>query len=708
VARGRTLMMELLSTLNFWGHAGVGFSYATLAIWAFHKYGTSNRQQIILIIALGLTSAWGIAVVAGGPLDIGAYITETMRNMAWLGFMFFLLRSGDGRQQPRTINTIYAVLALLLLCQPLVDMVNAKWIYEQTPSGAAIQTALLLRMIFSVGALVLVHNLYTVTAPESRWSVSLPTAALAAMWTFDLNLYTIAFLTREIPAELISTRGAAMTMLAPIFVLASKRNSNWRLQLSRTVAFQSISLSVIGAYLVGMVLLAALIQFVGGTYVRLAQITLIFGMSLVALIIMPSGRFRAWLNVVVAKNFFQHRYDYRSEWMRFADTIGFPSKDATPFLERVVKSLADIFESPSGLLFTPDDQGQLTLQCRWNWATANVPVNCVTSQTLPFFETTSHILSMDQVRAGTDERCDPRAVPQWLYDEDKAWVVVPLVHFGKLAGLAVLARPLLRRQLDWEDLDMLRVVSRQVASYLAEATSHEALAEARQFEQFNRRFAFVMHDIKNLVSQQSILARNAEKHANNPDFQADMLETLRSSVGKMNELLARLSQHNKAKHSLPTQLDVGDTILKAVHAKRLIYPIETDIPPGIVAVADGNRVETIIGHLVQNAIEASDSGAPVKIRCKAQGEYIVISIADSGVGMTEKFISEQLFKPFESTKPAGFGIGAYEARTLATSMNGHLRVESRVGKGTTFTLSLPAEAPRAELSSEIDPTEEAA
>ena len=122
-------MIELLSTLNFWGHLAVGFSYATLAIWAFHRYGTTNRQQIILIAALGLTATWGMAIVAGGPLDIGAYIAETMRNLAWLGFMFFLLRSGDGRRQPRTINIIYAVLALLLLCQPAVDMVNAKLIY---------------------------------------------------------------------------------------------------------------------------------------------------------------------------------------------------------------------------------------------------------------------------------------------------------------------------------------------------------------------------------------------------------------------------------------------------------------------------------------------------------------------------------------------------------------------------------------------------
>ena len=297
---------------------------------------------------------------------------------------------------------------------------------------------------------------------------------------------------------------------------------------------------------------------------------------------------------------------------------------------------------------------------------------------------------MDEVRDGTDSRCDPRAVPQWLYDEEAAWAVVPLVHFGKLAGLAVLARPRLPRALDWEDLDMLRVVGRQLASYLAEASSHQALAESRQFEQFNRRFAFVMHDIKNLVSQLSILARNAEKHGTNPDFQADMVATLQSSVGKMNELLARLSQHNKARHAPPVAIDIGEAVIKAVHAKRLIYPVDADLSPGMFAVADTARVETIVNHLVQNAIEATPDGAPVKITCRPQGNDIAIYITDSGVGMSETFMSTQLFKPFESTKEGGFGIGAYEARALAASMGGQLRVDSREGKGSTFTLLLPA------------------
>ncbi|MFN3618887.1 XrtA/PEP-CTERM system histidine kinase PrsK [Sphingorhabdus sp.] len=682
-------MYDILSSFAFWGHFAAAAAYIALAVWLVHQYRGKNWPQVLLIGAMAMTAVWGFAATFVAPFSLAAQLSETVRNLAWLGFMFSLLRNSKGQQQ-RSINMIYAALTFVLLSQPVFDLLTRS-IATETPGAAyALETSILLRMIFGAGALVLVHNLYSVSAPETRWGISLPMAALAAMWTFDLNLYTISYLTSEISAELINTRGIAMALLAPVFVIASKRNSQWRLQLSRTVAFQSVSLLVIGAYLIAMVLLATAIEMIGGTYVRLAQVTLIIGMSVAALLILPSGPFKAWLNVMLVKNFFQHRYDYRSEWMRFADTIGFPSPDAAPFYERVIKSLADIFESPGGLIFVPDDEGRLTLQARWNWSTAQIPANCVTSHTMPFFESTGHILAMNEIRAGKDDRCDPRAVPQWLYEDDQAWAVVPLVHFGKLAGLAVLSRPRLPRALDWEDLDMLRIVGRQVASYLAEASSQQALADNRQFEQFNRRFAFVMHDIKNLVSQLSILARNAEKHANKPEFQVDMVDTLRSSVDKMNELLARLSQHNTAKHNVPLPIDISDVVMKSVYNSRLVYPIETQLTPGMLAIADAARVDTIIGHIVQNAIEASAEGAPVKITSRPQGANVAISIIDTGTGMTESFIANQLFKPFVSTKPDGFGIGAYEARALAVSMGGSLRVESRIGKGTNFTLLLPA------------------
>lgn len=690
-------MPDLLITFAFWGHSIAGSAYTALAVWLVHQYSSHNRPQLFLIGAMSLTAFWAFAATFLAPLGLAAQLGETARNLGWLGFMFALLRNSKGQQQ-RSINCIYAALTFVLASQPIFDLFMRSLVTGTPGAAYALQTSVLLRMIFGAGALVLVHNLYSISAPETRWGISLPMAALAAMWTFDLNLYTISYLTSELSNELISTRGVAMALLAPVFVIANKRNSQWRLQLSRTVAFQSASLLVIGAYLIAMVLLASAIEIIGGTYVRLAQVTLIIAMSVAALLVLPSGPFKAWLNVVLIKNFFQHRYDYRSEWIRFADTIGFPSPDAAPFFERVIKSLADIFDSPGGLIFVPDDEGQLTLQARWNWTTAQVPTNCVTSFTMPFFESTGHILAVDDVRSGKDDRCDPRAVPQWLFEEDQAWAVVPLVHFGKLAGLAVLARPRLPRELDWEDLDILRTVGRQLASYLAEASSQQILTENRQFEQFNRRFAFVMHDIKNLVSQLSILTRNAEKHANKPEFQEDMIATLRSSVDKMNELLARLSQHNKAKHNPPLSIDVNEVVAKSVHNTRLVYPIETQLTASLFAIADAARLDTIIGHLVQNAIEASNDGMPIKITSRQQGNMVAISIIDTGIGMTEGFIADRLFKPFVSTKSDGFGIGTYESRALAASMGGSLRVSSRLNKGTTFTLLLPVAADRGSKS----------
>ena len=544
---------------------------------------------------------------------------------------------------------LYGALFLALLLQPLIDFALLMAMPDSAQAkAAAAKSVQLLRMIFAIGAIVLVHNLYTVSAPEARWGISLPMAALAATWMYDLNLYTIGYLSGDWPTEFIAMRGLIMTMLVPVFAMATRRNSNWRIRLSRSVTFQSVSLLAIGGYLFGMVLLATALQLVGGSYVRMAQITLIFGMSLGAMLILPSGKFRAWLNVVIAKNFFQHRYDYRAEWMRFAETIGFPS-DAAPFHERVIKSLADIFESPAGLLLTRDDQSRLVLQARWNWPTADIPTYAGNSHTVPFFERSGHILLMDDVREGTDDRVDQTAIPQWLYDETRAWAVIPLVHFGRLAGIAILAKPPIKRGLDWEDLDMMRVVGRQLASYLAEATSQEQLTESRQFEQFNRRFAFVMHDIKNLVSQLSLLARNAEKHASKPDFQADMIETLKGSVGKMNDLLARLSQHSQTRHSAIEPMDVETTVSEVIHSKRLIYPIESDFSPGLLAMADAGRVETILNHLVQNAIDATEDGSPIRVSASRQDDWVAIRVTDKGSGMTEAFVANQLFNPFEST-----------------------------------------------------------
>jgi putative PEP-CTERM system histidine kinase len=298
-----------------------------------------------------------------------------------------------------------------------------------------------------------------------------------------------------------------------------------RFQPSRSFAFRSFSLGVIGAYLVVMVLIAQAIAYAGNDFARLLQIAFVLASSVAALALLPSKQLRGWLRVTIAKNLFQHRYDYRAEWLRFTDTIGRAGTQASPLPERAVQAVADITDSAAGLLLTPREEGGLAIAARWNWPQIEVPAPAMDAAGMRFFEESQFILDLDDIRAGRMQSVPDAALPAWLVEDQSAWALVPLLHYERLVGIVVLSRPPLARMLDWEDFDLLRVIGRQLASYLAEQTSQDALGEAQRFDDFNRRIAFVMHDIKNLASQLSLLARNAEKHADKAEFRADMILT---------------------------------------------------------------------------------------------------------------------------------------------------------------------------------------
>lgn len=681
--------MPTLAQLGQVGHAAAAVLFAVLAVWQAHRNREWARLQVALTLALSITGIWALLSAFVGPVATVTVLAETLRNGGWLFFMYCLLCGGETRDHPRTVTMIYIVLSMVLAAQFTVDIVIAQLSPATITELALDYGSYMPRMIFSVGALLLVHNLYTIASTDARWRIALPLAALAAMWTYDLNLYTIAYLTRILANELIGLRGFAIMTLAPIFVMALLRTRSWQISLSRSAAFQSVSLSVIGAYLITMFMAANAIQYIGGDYVALAQVTLIFFMCIVALLVIPSGGFRSWLRVQVSKHFFKHRYDYRAEWMRFTETMGQPGPDALPFDARIIQAIANISRSDGGLLLVADRDGNLRLKSRWNWEEISVPALAKDDPFAALLRDQGYIVELDSVRNGGDSRARAEHVPAWLMESARAWAVIPLIHFGRLVGIAVLSAPENSRRMDWEDLDMFRVVGRQVGSYLAEWSNQQALLEARQFDNLNRRFAFIVHDIKNVVSQLSLLSRNAERHADNPEFRRDMIDTLQISVEKMNELLARLSQHNKGRTSPSRAIDLNALVGQLADSRRALHPIMTDLKLDQPVQADPERIGTILSHLIQNASEASDRDAAIEICTRQSGHKAIVEIIDHGCGMDEAFMREELFRPFSSTKEGGFGIGAFEAMTLAQSLGGRLDVESRSGVGTRFTLTLP-------------------
>ncbi len=675
--------LTLLVQAGFWlGALACAFAASRLATTRRRGRGT----PISMIAACGLTAVWSVTAAVAGIDSAWEMLAETARNLAWLAAIHRYFALDAQTVSVRPVRWVIAVMAAIEILQPV--LLGLALLRGQSSAAVILDAAILLRLLVSVGGLVLVHNLYigarSGLASAARW----PATGLAVMWLIDLNHYTIAYLADSYPILLAGLRGFGAVLFAGLAVLGAADNSaSLRFRPSRTVAFQSASLLVIGAYLLAMWLLAQWLSMRGGDFAGAFQIAFVAAATGLALITLPSRRIRGWLRVTLTKHLFQHRYDYREEWLRFTRTISQDGSGTAPLQERVVQAMADITDSPAGLLLTPGDHGELVLAARWRWPTVDVPAEALARTAVGVVEQAGYIIDLDQLRAG---HCLAGLdLPDWLTSDARAWAAVPLLHFDRLVGLVVLVRPLLPRQLDWEDFDLLRVAGQQLASYLAEQDSQEGLAEASRFDDFSRRIAFVMHDIKNLASQLSLLARNAEQHADNPEFRADMLLTLRNSADKLNVLLARLSRYGAATKDSLQPLRVDQLAASVVDGFSSLHQVELVRSDKCEVIANSEPLEQALLHLVQNAVDASTAGQPVFVSVSLRGTSGIIEIIDSGTGMSPEFVRSKLFKPFISSKPGGFGIGAYEARELLRAMNGRLDVESREGLGSRFVIHLP-------------------
>ena len=662
----------------------------TLSGWLLARRRERGPAASVEAGALALTASWTLAFAGLGSAAPATSALLSLTYLAWLWTLYRLFAHDDRDKSVSPVRPVVLALAFVELMQ-LALLVG----FQQYTGSSEAQQAILgfsvtFRLLFCIGALVLVHNLYAGASAPAREALRWPAAALAVVWLYDLNLSTVAYLGQRLPVDLVTLRGVSVFVAVALLAVGSLRHDgNLRFGPSRSFAFRSFSLLIIGAYLTVMVLVAQGLAYAGGEFAWLVQASFVALAGAVALTVLPSRRLRGWLRVTLSKHLFQHRYDYRAEWLRFTETMGRAGPSAAPLRERIVQAVADITDSPGGLLLTPREEGGLGLDARWQWPGIEVPAEAVGAQGQRFFEDSQFILDLDDIRSGLVEGIPAIACPDWLGKDHAAWAMVPLLHYERLVGVVVLARPAVARRLDWEDFDLLRVVSRQLASYLAEQGSQDALGEALRFDEFNRRIAFVMHDIKNLASQLALLARNAEKHADNPEFRADMLLTLRNSAEKLQVLLARLGRYGAqgGEASRPIALEsVVTSVAEQYAAQHEVVVISRD---PCLALANREALEQALVHLVQNAIEASAEGMPVFIDLRLEDAHAVIEIVDSGSGMNPEFIRTRLFKPFHSSKPGGFGIGAFEARELVRSMGGRLDVESREGLGTRFRIILP-------------------
>ena len=644
------------------------------------------------VTAAAATALWCAALTIFSPGTSEALVVQMVRDgamLGWLGATFWSPRA----PMPRPLRLILRMLATICL---LAFLLGAA---AHLRAGAAAApwmkpTLTFTAMIVAIGGLLIIDGAVRRASGGLRMPVLAVAGGFAMLWAYELNVQLIGALTGEKASTLIALVPAVALLTVPIHVVAAMDIGRERMRLSRTAATRSLILLGAAVYLILIALTGAVARAVGSDYAELAQaISLAVALGAGGLML-ASSRARAWLSVMISKHFFEHRYDYRAEWMRFTATLAQGDGDDDRNLHRrVAKALAQLTGSPGALLMLPAASGGFRVAEQWHWPGGVDEEAGLSLRSAFMLQETRHIVDLDAERRGQSR--EDLAIPEWLIADARAWVVVPVLHFQRMIAIAVLHRPAVSRALDWEDLDVLRIAGQQAASYLAESQSQQALSEARRFDEFNRRFAFIMHDIKNLASQLSLLARNAERHADKPEFRADMTQTLKISAGRLSDLLVRLSPRERGPAAEPGRTLVEPVLNEVAAEMRPRRALFVGCQAGLSAWAEAGAVRQIVQHLVANAIDASAPDTPVQVVAVAEQGRVRIDVIDQGCGMTRAFIRDELFKPFVSTKDSGFGLGAFEALQIAQTMGGAIEVASEPGKGSNFTLWLPLADARA-------------
>lgn len=673
------------------------FSYATAAAAFLFFSGlllTSWRGRphvVALSIACLITMLWA-AVVAyqlawNRPLSLLADVLEIFRNAGWTFFLVMLLRpflQKSASSPPRLRPFVVAIAAFYLTL--FIATVYTHWGLELSRSVFAVMSISIGHVAMAVIGMILVEQFYRNTPVTQRWGIKYACLGIGGMFAYDLYLYSDALLFRSVNSEIWAARGLVNTVIVPLIAVSAARNPQWALKIavSRRILFHSASLFGVAIYLLAMAAAGYFLRFFGGSWGAVLQAAFLFGAVILLVGVLFSGTLRSWLKVFISKHFFSYNYDYREEWLRFTRAL---STDEHKLGERTIQAVAELVESPGGSLWIRRESGNCEPVARWNMPLPDEtePAN---SSFCQFLENKQWIIDLQELET-SPEKYETLAIPQWLRIIPKAWLVVPLIQHQKLFGFVVLAQSRSKIKLNWEVNDLLEIAGNQAASYLAQQEAANALLVARQFESFNRMSTFVVHDLKNLVSQLSLLLANVEKHKNNPEFQKDMIDTVDLSVQKMKRLLEKLSSGTTVEK--PAPLLIEKLLQQAVTAKSVAEPkpMLKVMDHDLEILANWASLERVIGHLIQNAIEATPKDGQVIIRLiKGQGTAIV-EIQDTGHGMSAEFIHERLFKPFESTKTAGMGIGVFESQEYVRELGGQLEVVSSQASGTTFRVILP-------------------
>lgn len=680
-------MIEVLPALKATGYGLSAVSFLLLAL-LLGTVWRGRAPNLSLVVAVAANGAWSLVLALGpDPTSTPSVVLcELVRNGAWL----WLLASQPGRAPERgwasylSRDRLFPAILLLLAL-----IIAAAGITSAYAFGSAAASAMIFAPLFlTLAIIVILEQHYRNAHPDQRTGARYLVIGVGGIFAYDLFLYSYAVLLNGFDPVLWSARGFANVLLLPALVIAV-RHHGWaeKAFVSRHIVFYSTGIITVGLYMLLMALAGYYLRLSNATFGPALQLVFLLFAAVVLGFIVFSDSIRARLLVLLTKHFYRNKYDYRDEWLRLVRTLA-ESSDV-PLHRRCIQAVAQILGAPDGALYLRDAHGgRYDAASSWNKPLPdhsvgeNHPLVRVLA-TQQWIIDTSELAPRSKAYRDLELRGDDAA---HLGDS----IIVPLQWEQALLGFIAVRRPRELESLNFEDFDLLRTAGYQIASFIAQEEASAQLAANKQFEAFNQLTAFIVHDLKNLVAQQSLVVANAKKFGDNPAFVKDAMLTIQNSVERMNKLLAALK---RPQPDARTITNLTERCAEMVDRWRSTGGPAVELAaadePLIVSI-DPDGLENAVYNLAKNAREASPPDGRVVLELGREPGWAVIRVRDFGHGMDSDFLRSRLFTPFHTTKGSqGMGIGVYQVRQFAESSGGSLEAQSKPGQGTTFTLRIP-------------------
>jgi putative PEP-CTERM system histidine kinase len=623
-----------------------------------------------------------------------AFLTKSVLAGVWLCFSLTYSR-GNYREFLKHSRLLLIAVFLLPACllpalsTPFIGVAisDGQW-WLQFGRAAKVLNGLLL-----ISSILIVMNLertFRSAVGTMRWRIKFFILGLGLVFGTRVYTHTEALLFSGQSLALAGLDTGALLMGCTLMTIAYVRSGFGDIDVypSRAALHTSITVLVAGGYLFVVGVLAQIVAGMGGLgNFQVYAFLMLLGIVLLVVLLL-SDRFRQYVEDLISRHFKRPRYDSRQIWSRFTQCMS-KALDETKLCEATAKLISSTFNTLSVTIWLYDEAKDALIFAASTSKPEGESAESVAGSSLAELRKVSQVFNLERSNQQWAARLKEISYSQFREGGDR--VGVPIVAGDRWLGLIILADRVRGVRYTFEEYDLLKSISDQIAVTVLNLHLTGELLLGKEREAFQNISAFFVHDLKNTASTLNLMLQNLPAHFDDPAFRKDALQGISKAAGRLNQLIERLSALRRKLELKPTECDLNQLVTEALDTFNDISDVELikDLGPLPKLQADRDQLQSVIMNVLLNAREAVGSKGQVIIRTQHHDGWAALSISDNGCGMSSGFIRDSLFRPFQTTKKKGLGIGMFQSKMIVEAHRGTIQVQSEVGMGTTFRIMLP-------------------